>query len=266
VARLSVERFGDVVRLRLSSVGTRAVGLDVSAYVVRGVMIDTGYDRARAALLDAVRAFGVRGIMVTHWHEDHAGNVAALARLGLPLSMRPETEAILRRRVALHLYRRVVWGEPPLLHEPLLGFEAPGLSALHTPGHSAEHQVIWDEETGTLFSGDLWLGVRSRVLHAAEDPYEIVESLRRVAALTPRRMFDAHRGLVERPAEAIAAKIDWMSATMHEIERRVTEGWTDRAIVARVLGGEERAAYVSRGDYSRRNLVRAIRRRLSPIR
>src|SRR6185437_12232170 len=113
---------------------------------------------------------------------------------------------------------------------------------------------------------DLWLGVRSRVLHATEDPYEIVESLRRIAALAPSRMFDSHRGLVERPAEAIAAKIDWMSATMHEIEHRILEGWTDRAIVARVLGGEEKAAYVSGGDYSRRNLVRAIRRRLMPTR
>ena len=263
MARLSVERFGDVVRLRLSSVGTRAVGLDVSAYVVRGVMIDTGYYRARAVLLDAVRAFAVRGVIVTHWHEDHAGNAAALARLGLPLSMRAETEAILRGGVVLQLYRRLVWGEPPSLEQALLAFEAPGLSTLHTPGHSSEHQVVWDEETGTLFSGDLWLGVRSRVLHATEDPYEIVESLRRVAVLSPSRMFDAHRGLVERPAEAIAAKIDWMSATMHEIERRIVEGWTDRAIVARVLGGEEKSAYVSVGDYSRRNLVRAVRRRVS---
>ena len=266
MARLSVERFGDVVRLRLSSAGSRTAGLDVSTYVVRDVMIDTGYDRARAVLLDAVRALGVRGVMVTHWHEDHAGNVGALARLGIPLSMRVETEAILRGRMALQLYRRLVWGEPPPLRDALQGFEAPGLSALHTPGHSAEHQVIWDEETGTLFSGDLWLGVRSRVLHATEDPYEIVKSLRRVASLAPSRMFDAHRGLVDRPAEGIAAKIDWMSATMHEIERRIVAGWTDRAIVARVLGGEEKAAYVSRGDYSRRNLVRAIRRRLTPTR
>ena len=77
------------------------------------------------------------------------------------------------------------------------------------------------------------------------------------------RMFDAHRGLVERPVAALDAKVAWLGETLGEIERRVTEGWSDRAIVRRVLGGEEIAAVVSLGDYARRNLVRAVRRSLS---
>jgi hypothetical protein len=40
----------------------------------------------------------------------------------------------------------------------------------------------------------------------------------------------------------------------------VREGWSDRDIVRRVLGGEESAAYVSGGEYSRRNFARAVRR------
>jgi len=57
----------------------------------------------------------------------------------------------------------------------------------------------------------------------------------------------------------------WLETALRDIERRVHEGWSDRAIVRGVLGGEEFAALVSRGDYSRRNLVRAVRRHAAEI-
>jgi len=262
---VSVERFDDVLRLRLQSAAGRRFGLCVSAYVIRGVMIDSGYHQARAIVIDAVRSLGVRGVIVTHSHEDHAGNVAVLADRGVPILMRADTESTLRRRPAIQLYRRVFWGHPPALVATVIAFDPSGLECIHTPGHSTDHQVVWDPETRTLFSGDLWLGIRARVLHSTEDPYVVIESLRRASALEPTRMFDAHRGLVDHPVAAIDAKVRWLGDTLGEIERRVTEGWSDRAIVRRVLGGEEIAAVVSFGDYARRNLVRAVRRHISSV-
>ena len=262
---IEVVRHGDVTRLRMTSAGSRAVGLGVSAYVVRGVMVDTGFHRARHEVRGAIRELGIQGAIVTHWHEDHAGNVAMLAAEGFPLAMRGDTEAILRRRPAIQLYRRVVWGHPPALEAAAsaVSFESVGLTTLHTPGHSTDHQIVWDRESGTLFSGDLWLGVRARVLHSTEDPYQIVESLRVARTLGPARMFDAHRGFVADAVAALDAKIEWLGEILAAVEREVLAGASDRAIVRRVLGGEEAAAYISRGDYSRRNLVKAVRRRLS---
>ena len=247
---LRLEAYGDVIRLRMQSLGSRAVGLDVSAYVMRGVMIDSGFHRVRRALVEAAAASGVRALVVTHWHEDHAGNVNALAARGLPIFMRAETEATLRARPYIQLYRRVVWGYGPALAHPAYApaHGPAGFQCIHTPGHSTDHQVVWDGETGTVFSGDLWLGVRSRVLHASEDPYLILQSLRTIRALSPDRMFDAHRGSILRPGDAIDAKIQWLGDTLQTVARRVSDGWSDRAIVQQVLGGEELAAFVSRGD------------------
>jgi glyoxylase-like metal-dependent hydrolase (beta-lactamase superfamily II) len=258
---LVIERFGDVTRLRMSSAGSRAVGLDVSAYVVRGIMIDTGFWRARHELLNALQRTEVRGVIVTHWHEDHAGNAGVLAAEGIPILIRADTEEILRQRPDIELYRRIVWGHPPALGASVSSFES-GLECIHTPGHSVDHQVVWDSSTNTLFSGDLWLGIRSKILHSSEDPYRIVESLRRARELKPARMFDAHRGLVEDPVAAITARIEWLSKTLSEIEHRVAEGWSDKKILRAVLGGEELAGYVSYGHYSRMNLVLAVHRKL----
>jgi glyoxylase-like metal-dependent hydrolase (beta-lactamase superfamily II) len=265
VTSIRVERFDDVVRLRLQSVAGRAIGLDVSAYVIRGIMIDTGFHRARLRVIEAAQSLGVRGVIVTHWHEDHAGNVAALAERGMPMLVRSDTEAVLRQHPPIRLYRHVFWGYPPALVSALTEFDPSGLEGIHTPGHSTDHQIVWDAETRTLFSGDLWLGVRARVLHSTEDPYVLLESLRRARGLQPHRMFDAHRGFVAHPIRALDAKMRWLETTLHDIERRVHGGWSDRAIVRGVLGGEEFAALVSRGDYSRRNLVRAVRRRAAEI-
>ncbi|HWH53211.1 MAG TPA: MBL fold metallo-hydrolase [Gemmatimonadaceae bacterium] len=246
----------------MSSAASRALGLDVSAYVIRDAMVDTGLPGVRRPLVEAARSLGVRGVLVTHWHEDHAGNVEPLVREGLPMRMHPDTETRLRFPPSLRLYRRIAWGTPPVLRAKVEPFEAPGLEHIATPGHSPDHHVVWDHETGTLFSGDLWLGVRARAVHTTEDPYQIIESLSKVRALAPARMFDAHRGEVVEPIGAITAKIEWFGDTLGAIERSVQLGLSDRAIVNRVLGGEELAAAVSIGEYARRNLVAAVRRRL----
>jgi glyoxylase-like metal-dependent hydrolase (beta-lactamase superfamily II) len=256
---LQLERFGDVVRLRMHSVASRAVGLDVSAYVIRGVLIDTGFHRARHALIDAIGHLALRGAIVTHAHEDHAGNVALLAARGLPILVRDDSASTLRAHPPIRRYRRLVWGHAPALTATVTPFAPDDLVTVHTPGHAPDHQVVWDPRTSTLFSGDLWLGVRARVLHASEDPYLIVDSLRAVLALEPRRMFDAHRGEVRDPVRAIGDKIAWLTETLGTIDARIRAGWSDRAIVRHVLGGEERAALVSGGEYARRNLVRAVR-------
>jgi glyoxylase-like metal-dependent hydrolase (beta-lactamase superfamily II) len=259
---LTIQQVGDVTRWRFSSAAGRAVGYDVSVYVYRGVMVDTGFHRARAALAAALSSASIRGVVVTHWHEDHAGNVALVASRGIPLLIRADTEATLRERPSMQLYRHLIWGQPPLIRGDIARFESDEIECLHTPGHSDDHQVVWFPETRTLFSGDLWLGVRSRILNIAEDPYRIIESLRRAADLRPERMFDAHRGPVTKPADALLARADWLQETLDEIARQLQAGRSDRAIVKELLGGEEAASIVSFGEYSRRNLVRAVRQRV----
>lgn len=258
---LTIEQLGDVTRWRMSSVAGRAARITVSVYVYRGVMIDTGFQRARRSFADALSSAAIRGVVVTHWHEDHAGNAPLLADRGIPLLLTAETEATLRARPSVQLYRRLIWGRPPWLRGDVTPFASEEFECIHTPGHSDDHHVVWFPDSRTLFSGDLWLGVRSRVFHSTEDPYRIVDSLRRIAALDPARMFDAHRGLVTDPAAALSARADWLSRTMDDIAQQIAAGRSDDEILRATLGGEEMAGVISRGEYSRRNLVAAVRRR-----
>jgi hypothetical protein len=97
-------------------------------------------------------------------------------------------------------------------------------------------------------------------MHVSENPFGIVASLRAARVLRPLRMFDAHRGEVRNPIEALEAKIGFLEDTIAAIQAKIAGGWTDRAILRAVLGGDERVALASAGEYSRLNFVRAVRR------
>jgi glyoxylase-like metal-dependent hydrolase (beta-lactamase superfamily II) len=238
---------------------SRAIGYDASAYVVRGALVDTGFPavaREIEAFLDATRPAGV---LLTHHHEDHAGNVELIARRGLPIAASDATFDMLRALPPLGLYRRIIWGTPAPLRTPFTRYESGALRLVPAPGHSSDHHVVWDAERGTLVAGDLFLGVKVRAAHSGEQPRVLARTLREIAALGPTRLFDSHRGLVRDPVPQLLAKADWLDALIAEVDRRLSGGWTDRAIARELLGREELAHYVSRGRMSRINLVRALR-------
>ena len=256
---LELETFGDVTRVLMSSRRSRMVGYSVSAYLVRGMLVDAGFPGVAGEFADYLRSARPRGVLLTHFHEDHAGNAELVAQRGIPIAAAPATIDALRAAEQIGLYRRLIWGEVVPLRSPVAPLVSDGLTLVHTPGHSADHHVVWDPESETLFAGDLFLGVKVRVAHPAEDPRLIVRSVRTAATLGPRRMFDAHRGLVRDPVGALNAKADWLEETIAAIERRIDQGWPDRAIARDVLGREELPHYISAGGLSRINLVRAIR-------
>jgi glyoxylase-like metal-dependent hydrolase (beta-lactamase superfamily II) len=264
---IELETIGDVTRVRMSTRLSRAFGYTASAFLTRGVLIDTGFPAVAAefdALLCRLRP---RAAVVTHSHEDHAGNAATVARRGIPLAAAPETVAALRAPAPLGLYRRLIWGTPAPLAGSAAASVAPpeqmgidGLALVPTPGHAHDHHVVWDAEREELFAADLFLGVKVRVAHRHEHPRLLIRSLRVAAALRPRVMFDAHRGPVRDPVAALNAKADWLEETVAAIDRRIADGWRDRAIARAVLGREDAVYYLSGGGMSRINLVRAVRR------
>ncbi len=249
-----------VIRLRMSSWRGRTVGYEVNAYLLGGVLVDSGFPGVQRALLDAVRTLAPRGAVITHDHEDHAGNAPALARMGLPLLMHPECEAVLRARPRIGAYRRLVWGRTEQLREGLATFDAAPLELIETPGHTANHIVVWDAERRILASGDLFLGVKVRVAHTHESPSQLVESLRAVASLEPRILLDAHRGVVENATAMLRAKVAWLEDLMGEVHALAAAGWSEGVIRRRVLGREALVGLVSLGEYSKLSLVRAILR------
>jgi glyoxylase-like metal-dependent hydrolase (beta-lactamase superfamily II) len=257
---IRVERSGDLTALWLSSWRSRLIGYGVHVFLWRGMLIDTGFPALSHQVRRAIDELRPRGAILTHGHEDHAGNVEAVSDAGLPLWRSPLSPPVMRASESRAAYRRLTWGRMrarPITAEP---FDPAPLQPLHTPGHSIDHHIVWDPERETLFSADLFLGVKVRVARPEEDPRALLTSLRRAAALRPRVMWDAHRGRIDDPATALAAKADWLEALIGRVERRIAAGEPDARISRVELGAPGVLDRASFGDLSRVNLVRAIRR------
>ena len=249
----------EVTSIWFSTRRSRLVGYGVHVFITRGAMIDTAFHAVRRELSSLVNERPPRGIILTHHHEDHAGNIEMTAARGVPIAVAPMTMKSVAARAPVGLYRRFVWSPMPVLRSPITPFAPEGFELIHTPGHSPDHHVVWDAEREILFAGDLFLAVKVRVARPGEDPRALVDSLRIAAALRPRRMFDAHRGEIAAPVDALLAKAAWLEETIARIDRRIAQGAPDAVIRDEVLGREDLVSYLSRGDLCKLNLVRAVR-------
>ena len=119
----------------------------------------------------------VAAILVTHHHPDHAPGAAILAgQTGAPvLAFRPEA------------------GERELEDGARVPAGGCVLQAVHAPGHTSDHLVFLEPETGSLFTGDAVLGRGTSVIDPPEgDMAAYMRSLTTMAALGPRVIYPGH--------------------------------------------------------------------------
>lgn len=167
------------------------VDLDfVSAYVlVRGneaAVVDTGVGGSAGAIgqvLDQAGPgwAGVRHVVLTHKHPDHAGSISDVL-----------DEATSATGYIGEADLSEVDAQLSVLAD---GDEVFGLQIVGTPGHTAGHISVFDEDTGVLVAGDALNndgGLAGSNPEFTEDAAAAAASVRKMAGLAPRTILVGH--------------------------------------------------------------------------
>jgi glyoxylase-like metal-dependent hydrolase (beta-lactamase superfamily II) len=262
---LRTENHGAITRVDMARTLAGRSIYTVAAFHLGDTLVDSGCAHTARELVRWCRGRSVDQVVNTHYHEDHTGGNAALAATyGVPILAPPGAIPTLASFYPLPAYRRLTWGQPRNHTAQPLGGEVTiagrTFTVIPTPGHSDDHVCLFEPQDALLFSGDLYINGRARYLRRGEDAWQILASLRKVAAMRPRLMVCAHAGFITEPATAIQAKIAYWEGLAQQAATLRRQGASVRAITQRLLGREGTLSWLSLGEFSKQNLIRSLLR------
>jgi glyoxylase-like metal-dependent hydrolase (beta-lactamase superfamily II) len=236
----------------------------VNAFFVDGLLVDTGFAFGRDRFLKLLDTLHPDIVVNTHHHEDHTGNNFWIRKkYGLLPLAHPKTFSYLQDPSQwVPWYRRLVWGCPHPSETGELDSKIQTqrfhFLVIPTPGHSDDHICLYEPNEGWLFSGDLFLSEQMKYLREEENIFSIIDSLKKVAALYPKKMFCSFNGSIDHPMDAIQKKIEYLENLQKGVEEGIRQGLSPREVQRRLLGRGDQMGFITAGEISKRNLINAF--------
>jgi glyoxylase-like metal-dependent hydrolase (beta-lactamase superfamily II) len=260
---LSANPYGDVLQIRLSRYPDFPASMWVAAYLVDGLLIDTGPSWTAGeltAFLDDKRpALAVN----THYHEDHiSANKFLQDAYGILIYAPPASVAKIASPAKLYPYQEEVWGYPvPSTVEPLGGYIETGkyrFAVIPTPGHDRDHVCLFEEANGWLFTGDLYVTTKPVVCRPNDDMRQTLEDIKKLRALNPSVIFPAPTHVVKEPLPKLDSLIAYLEDLGGKIESLHSRGMEAEQIRQELLGPEGPIDELTQHQFSSLNLVKSF--------
>ena len=198
--------------------------MSVYSFNVDGILIDTG---ARSLVNEFKPYFeqaDYDAIYLTHFHEDHMGNVSYLQQQrDIPTFIHQMSTHLTTKPFRIPTYRQVVWGQSePFTSEALSG----SFSSRHhkwevieTPGHTKDHVTFYNRDLGAMFTGDLFITPKVKLVLIDENILETIDSLKKIQTYDFDDMYCCHAGYVKNAKKWIQLKIEYLE----ELEAKVID-------------------------------------------
>lgn len=233
-------------------------------------IIETSASPSVPFLLNGLKKLGIAPdqieyVIVTHIHLDHSGGA------GLFLQSCPNAKLVVHPKGARHLAdpsrliqsAKMVYGTQfDLLFDPILPVPADRiiemedggeldlggrvLKFIHTPGHAEHHFSIYDQKSNGVFTGDT-AGVQYAQLTDESipfympvtspnqfDPEKMKNSIQKLMAYKPDKIFYGHYGMTEQPEQAVSMVLEWLESYLEELKKHSTGDELEAALMEKI--------------------------------
>lgn len=236
--------------------------LDIYIYVVDGLLVDTGPSRFATDYIDFFRTRSIEQVALTHFHEDHSGNAPWLDKQGVPIYINPASVQLCLKEARLPLYRRYFWGKRgPFKAQPLgntLHTPNKRWQVLEVPGHSFDHIALYDAEEGAMYTGDLFVTPKTKIIMRTENIHQIIRSLQLLLQYDFSTVYCGHAGVVENGRELVARKIQHLEELKEEVLELHRRGMNIRAINKKIYPKTAPLTYLSGKEWASEHIIRSI--------
>ena len=252
VTRIQMSRFPDVKPPNC-----------VSAYLVDGLLIDSGPAHTAEELADFLKDKGVETLVNTHHHIDHIGaNGLIKERYGAKLLAHPLAVDRIIQPATLIPWQEHIWGHPIRTQVQQIGDSVTTphfrFEVMHTPGHTCDHICLFERSKGWLFSGDLFITTRPTVVRIEENQWQAIASLNRVKDLMPRVLFPAAgTKIITDPLPALEQTIQYLEDLGHKVTELSDKGLSPTEIRQWIFGDETPLVRSTQHLVSSENLVKS---------
>ncbi len=232
-------------------------------FSVDETLIDCGPSCHHRTFRDFLTENPAKRVLITHSHEDHAGNASlALSRGIIPMA-HEKALPILRKGIPSPArYRKWMWGKTPPVEAQALPevVETPHhhFIVLPTPGHSADHVCFYEPNQRWLFAGDLFLSRKLMWLGQTEEIDGMIASLARVSDLEIRTLYCAHVGPIEDGSYFLRERLTYILDLRDTVRGLASQGYSVHSIQKRLRMKDRRIRWSTLGERSAVNLIRAL--------
>lgn len=238
-----IHQFGDITGYELGYGYIGKPYMTTIFYFIGGVMIDTGLAHMRREVLEIVKNKKMDCILLTHHHEDHSGNVAAIMKeKQIPAYGHPKTIDKMRDGFNILMYQHLMWGKSEkakiLPFHPVIDTGKFSLIPIHAPGHSKDHTIFYEKDHGWLFCGDLYLGSKIKYFRADEKLIDMVNSIREVLKLNFDSLFCAHNPREHHGHSALKMKLAFLENFCGEVAHLLNSGLSEQGILKKMSQNE----------------------------
>lgn len=235
----------------------------VFVFLVDGMLIDTGAEKLQKELIGFFNAHSFDQVVLTHHHEDHTGNAAWIQQnRNTPFFIHPKGLDIIKADGEYPDYRKITWGNRSAFDAQPLGEHVDSRTldwkVIHTPGHADDHVALFHEESGRLFTGDLFVSSKTRVMMNTESVTLIAASLRKLLALPFQSVFCSHAGYLENGRALLEQKLHHLETLQKKIIELYEKGQTPAEINHQLFQKSYPIVQFSEGEWDTIHIVKSV--------